>query len=95
MQTVIMSVDRSPEDEVLINTTVDLLHCPIRFSKAGLRRLGYQAFRPVLLKPVVLAAVEREVARRGKIPLGGFSVGADDLEGLPPNPTPPRPARSS
>jgi hypothetical protein len=93
VQIVIVSVDRSQEDTVVVNTTVDLLHCPVRFSKEGLRQLGYHAYRPVLLKPVVTAAVEREVARRGRIPLGGFTVAADDMEGLPPNPNPPKPAR--
>lgn len=86
MQTVIMSVDRSPEDYVLVNTAVDLLHCPIRFEKAALKQLGYTAFRPAVLKPLVLAAVEREVARQGKIPLGGFVVRADDVRDLPMNP---------
>lgn len=84
---VIISVDRSKPDEVLVNTTVDLLHCPIRFSKELLRSLGYTVYRPQKLKPVVYAAVFREAVRAGgKIPLGGFVVAPDDREGLPVNP---------
>ncbi|MCL5967358.1 MAG: hypothetical protein M1516_01735 [Firmicutes bacterium] len=91
MKTLVVSVDRSDADTVLINTTVGLLHCPIRIGKGALRSLGYNHFRPVELRPIATALVEREVSRRGRIPLGGFRVADDDLEGLPP--APPRPPR--
>jgi hypothetical protein len=84
---VIMSVDRSDPEVVVVNASVELLHCPIRFSKDALKKLGYTVYRPQKLKQVIYAAVLREVARRGgQVPLGGFQVGADDLEGLPSNP---------
>ncbi|NMP21305.1 hypothetical protein [Sulfobacillus harzensis] len=84
---VIISVDRSDPEVVLVNTTVDFLHCPIRFSKALLRSLGYTVYRPQKLKPIVHAAVWRHIARHGeKKLLGGFSVDDGDVEGLPPNP---------
>lgn len=86
LQVVILSVDRSPADHVLVNTSVDLLHCPIRFEKTGLKQLGYSVYRPQILKPLILAAVDREYQRRGKVPLGGFHVTAQDLEGLPLGP---------
>jgi len=86
MQTIVVSVDRSDPEMVVINTTVDLLHCPIRIGKEALRSLGYRHFRPVELRPIAKALVERETARRGKIPLGGFRVADDDLDGLPPAP---------
>lgn len=84
MQTVIQSVDRTPERHVIVNTSVDLLHCPIRIEKDALRQLGYTIWRPAALRPLVVAAVEREARRRGRVPLGGFEVTTDDLEGLPP-----------
>ncbi|MGC8489780.1 MAG: hypothetical protein ACP5QO_16385 [Clostridia bacterium] len=86
MQVIVVSVDRSDPDTVLINTTADLLHCPVRIGKEALRRLGYRHFRPVELRPIAAALVEREAARRGRIPLGGFVVGDDDLDGLPEAP---------
>ena len=91
MKTLVVSVDRSDADIVLINTTVDLLHCPIRIGKGALRKLGYNHFRPVELRPIAEALVEREAVRRGRIPLGGFTVADDDLEGLPA--APPRAPR--
>lgn len=89
IKTLVVSVDRSDPETVVINTTADLLHCPIRIGKEALRHLGYRHFRPVELRPIASALVEREAARRGKIPLGGFVVADDDLEGLPE--APPKP----
>jgi hypothetical protein len=84
---VIISVDRSQTDEVVINTAVEFLHCPIRVPKEVLRSLGYTVYRPQKLKTFVHAVVFRQAARHGgKIPLGGIEVTADDLEGLPMNP---------
>ncbi len=82
---VIISVDRSDPEVVLVNTTVEFLHCPVRFSKQLLRDLGYTVYRPQKIKPIVHAAIRRQVQRNGgKVPLGGFEV--SDAEGLPPNP---------
>ncbi len=84
---VIMSVDRSQPDVVLVNTAVEFLHCPIRFPKETLRGLGYTVFRPQKLKPIIHAVIFRHIARHGgKLPLGGIVLDADDIEGLPPNP---------
>ncbi|MCY0878336.1 MAG: hypothetical protein OWU84_05295 [Firmicutes bacterium] len=84
---VIVSVDRSRADMVIINTAVEFLHCPIRVPKEVLRALGYTVFRPQKLKPFVHAVVFRQAARHGgQIPLGGIEITADDLEGLPVNP---------
>ncbi|AEJ40610.1 hypothetical protein TPY_2450 [Sulfobacillus acidophilus TPY] len=84
---VIISVDRSDPEVVIVNTSVDLLHCPIRFSKEGLKQLGYTVFRPQKLKPIIYAAIYRQIERNhGRVPLGGFSVEIDDFEGLPYNP---------
>lgn len=84
---VIMSVDRSSPDVILVNTAVEFLHCPIRFSKAMLRSLGYTVYRPQKIKPIVHAVVFRQAARHGgKLPLGGITVDIDDVEGLPVNP---------
>lgn len=84
---VIVSVDRSNPDIVLVNTAVEFLHCPVKMPKATLRALGYKVYRPVKIKPIVNAVVMRHAARNGgKIPLGGIVLDPDDLEGLPPNP---------
>lgn len=88
MDIVIMNVDRTDAEWIKINASVDLLHCPITASKAGLKKLGYQVYRPVPLKPLVYAVVERQMARNGgKLPLGGILVTEEDLEGLPSNPS--------
>ncbi len=85
---VIVSVDRSDPDIVLVNTAVEFLHCPVRMPKAALRALGYKAYRPVKLKSIVNAVILRHAERHGgKIPLGGIVLDPDDIEGLPPNPT--------
>lgn len=84
---VIISVDRSDPEVVLVNTSVDLLHCPIRLSKAMLRSLGYSVYRPQKIKPMVHAVVLRHAERHGgTIPFGGIVVDAGDIEGLPFNP---------
>lgn len=84
---VILSVDRSQPDIVRVNTTVEFLHCPIRFSKSLLRELGYTVYRPQKLRPIVQAAIRRQVERQGgQLPLGGFHVDDGDSEGLPTNP---------
>lgn len=84
---VIISVDRSESDIILVNASVDLLHCPIRFPKSLLRELGYTVYRPQKLKPIIHAVVFRHVERHGgQMPLGGIDVAEGDLEGLPPNP---------
>ena len=84
---VIMSVDRSQPDIVLVNTAVDFLHCPIRLPKVMLRSLGYTVYRPQKIKPIIHAVVMRQAARHGgEIPLGGISVDPEDVEGLPFNP---------
>ena len=84
---VIISVDRSDSDVILVNTSVDLLHCPIRLPKTLLRSLGYTVYRPAKIKPIVHAVVLRHAERNGgKIPLGGISVEPDDTAGLPFNP---------
>ncbi|PSR20968.1 MAG: hypothetical protein C7B45_12735 [Sulfobacillus acidophilus] len=93
---VIISVDRSEPDLILVNTSVDLLHCPVRLPKALLRSLGYTVYRPQKIKPVVYAAILRQAHRHGgKIPLGGFNVDVDDVEGLPFNPVAAKPADNS
>lgn len=84
---VIMSVDRSQPDVIVVNTAVDFLHCPLRLPKATLRQLGYTVYRPQKLKPLVHALVFREYERLGqKVPLGGITLDPDDVEGLPFNP---------
>ncbi len=84
---VIMSVDRSQPDIILVNTAVDFLHCPIQLSKSMLRTLGYTVYRPQKIKPLIHAVIFRQAERHGgQIPLGGITVQADDLQGLPFNP---------
>lgn len=84
---VIISVDRSDPDIILVNTSVDLLHCPIRLPKALLRSLGYTVYRPQKIKPIVHAVILRQAARHGGVvPFGGISVDVGDIEGLPFNP---------
>lgn len=84
---VIISVDRSNPDVVLVNTSVDLLHCPIRLSKPMLRSLGYTVYRPQKIKPIVHAVVFRQIERNGgKVPFGGIVVDEGDTEDLPFNP---------
>lgn len=84
---VIISVDRSESDVILVNTSVELLHCPIRLPKDLLRALGYTVYRPQKLKPIIHAVIFRHVERNGgKMPLGGITVAPDDTDGLPFNP---------
>ncbi len=84
---VIISVDRSDPQNVIANTSVDLIHCRIVMPKAVLKKLDYYVFRPQALKPIIYALIERHVARNGgKMPVGGITLSADDLEGLPMNP---------
>lgn len=84
---VIMSVDRSQPDTILVNTAVDFLHCPIRLPKPMLRSLGYTVYRPQKIKPLVHAVIFRQAERHGgQLPLGGITVQADDVKGLPFNP---------
>ncbi|MDA8205906.1 MAG: hypothetical protein M0Z36_07545 [Thermaerobacter sp.] len=84
---VIISVDRSDPEMVVVNTSVDLVHCPIRMPKAMLRSLGYTVYRPVKLKPIVHAVVFRQAERHGgKIPFGGITVDPEDIQELPFNP---------
>lgn len=84
---VIMSVDRSKPDEILVNTAVEFLHCPLRLPKSALRELGYTVYRPQKIKPIVHALILRQVERHGgKLPLGGITLAEGDLEGLPKNP---------
>lgn len=84
---VIMSVDRSEADTILVNTAVEFLHCPIYFPKELLRSLGYTVYRPQKLKPIIYATVYRHVERNGgKLPMGGIRLSPDDIEGLPQNP---------
>lgn len=84
---VILSVDRSDPDVVRVNTSVDLLHCPLTLPKAALKQLGYHVYRPQKLKPIIHAVIERQIARHGgTLPLGGVVLDEDDLEGLPVNP---------
>lgn len=87
MDIVLLSVDRSNPDVVIINTSVDLMHCRITADKAALKRLGYYVYRTQLLKTLARAIVERQIARHGgTLPLGGIRLTEDDIEGLPPNP---------
>ncbi len=84
---VIISVDRSDPQNVITNTSVDLIHCRIVMPKAVLKQLDYYVFRPQALKPLIYALIERHIARNGgKMPLGGITLSKDDLEGLPVNP---------
>jgi hypothetical protein len=93
---VIISVDRSDPDVILVNTSVDLLHCPVRLPKALLRSLGYTVYRPQKIKPVVHAVILRQAGRHGgKIPLGGINVDVLDVEGLPFNPVAAKSAGSN
>ena len=60
---VIMSVDRSQPDIILVNTAVDFLHCPIQLSKSMLRTLGYTVYRPQKIKPLIHAVIFRQAER--------------------------------
>ncbi len=87
MDIVLVSVDRSDPDVIVANTSVDLLHCRVTMPKAALQALGYKAFRPKVLRPVIDALIARQAARHdGILPLGGIVLAEDDLEGLPPSP---------
>lgn len=89
MDIVIQTVDRTPQTYVLVNTSVNLLHCPLKLDKEALARLDYRIYRKEPLTPLVRAVVERAVAQNGgKVPLGGLELHADDIEGLPVNPAP-------
>ncbi|MCL5015654.1 MAG: hypothetical protein M1493_16955 [Firmicutes bacterium] len=84
MDIVLVSVDRSNPDVVIANTSVDLLHCRVTIPKAALKALGYTAFRPKIIRPVIDAVIMRQIARHdGKLPLGGIVLDENDLEGLP------------
>ncbi|AUW95017.1 MAG: hypothetical protein C7B44_01370 [Sulfobacillus thermosulfidooxidans] len=84
MDIVVVSVDRSRPDVVIANTSVDLLHCRITMPKAALAKLGYKAYRPKLLRPVIDALIARQIARHnGVLPLGGIVLDENDLEDLP------------
>lgn len=88
MDIVLISVDRSQPDVVIANTSVDLLHCRITMPKSALAKLGYTAFRPKLLRPVIDALIARQIARHeGHLPLGGIVLQDDDLADLPTAPT--------
>lgn len=84
---VIISVDRSDPEMVVVNASVDLLHCPLRLPKATLKSLGYTTFRPQKLKPLIYAVIRRHINRHGgTMPLGGIALDPADIEGLPINP---------
>ncbi|CAB1127950.1 conserved protein of unknown function [Candidatus Hydrogenisulfobacillus filiaventi] len=84
---VIQAVDRTPPDTVVVNTSVNLLYCPVRLPKAALAQLGYTQYRPRTLRPLVEAVVRRAVERNGgQVPLGGVDLDPAELEGLPPAP---------
>jgi hypothetical protein len=84
MDIVLVSVDRSNPDLVIANTSVDLLYCRVVIPKEALQALGYSAFRPKIIRPVIDAVIKRQIARHdGKLPLGGIVVDKNDLEGLP------------
>ncbi len=84
MDIVLVSVDRSNPDKIIANTSVDLLHCRVVIPKRVLQALGYTAFRPKIIRPVIDAAIKRQIARHGgKLPLGGIVVEENDLEDLP------------
>lgn len=88
MDIVVMTIDRTPENYIVVNTSVNLLHCPVKLQRAALEALGY---RPPLRNPVLgalaRAVVEREARRHGgKVPLGGLELSVDDLTDIPPAP---------